>query len=153
MGGDQRLKLADQLGVPAEGEVGVQALLEGDQAGFVHACSGGSAQPLRCIGQRWTAPQGQGGPQALGRPRVVAFGGGLPRLAEQLLEAVQVELADLDPQQISGRPRDEHRIGARTTGTTLERPAETRYMALEDVPGGRRCRLAPQLVDKPIGGI
>ena len=72
-----------------------------------------------------------------------------PALGGQPHEAVGVVLVAADPQHVAGPARDEELVLA-ASAPRLERFAQVRDGALDDV--GRRVgrRLAPQLVDQPI---
>ena len=87
---DERLQLGDQVGLAAEREVGVEALLEGGQAHLLEPCDLRLRELLvREIRERRAAPQRERLLQLAGRCRrrnVTRFG-------DQLLEAGKVELA------------------------------------------------------------
>src|SRR5207244_10767611 len=79
-------------------------------------------------------------PPRLGRP---ARGQPFARLAGELLESVEVELALLDPQLVPRRPRDEP--------LRSERLPQLRDVHLQRLRRARRRRLAPELLDEPVG--
>jgi len=152
VGGDQRLQLADQLGVPAEGQVGVQALLEGDQAGLLEGWCRGPAQRLGGdVGQRRSPPERQRPAELFGRLASVTGGHGPPAAVGRLPEAVPIELARLDPEQVAARPGQQHRRRPVRLSGPVQRPAQPGHVALEHVAGRRRRCLSPQLVDQPVG--
>jgi hypothetical protein len=70
-------------------------------------------------------------------------------LLEQDLEAVQVELAVRDVQQVAGCAGDEQRVAA---AVRAERLAQPRDMDLEGVVRGRRRIVGPQLLDQAVAG-
>ena len=149
MGGDELLQLADDVRMPAEGEIGLDPALERGQAQLLEPLDRRLRERLVGeVGERWPAPESEGLTQCLGRR------GGLPgaeralaRLDERL-ERVQVELARLDAEQVAVSARDQ--VGVRRAAV-LERSAQLQDVVLDDLRGRRRRPLAPELVDDPIG--
>ena len=102
--GDERLELADELGVAPEGEVGVDPLLEGRPAKLLEP--GDLRLRPRLVGdvgKRWAPPERQrltegrrGELRATGAER-------LPPLGEQALEAQRIELVGRDVEHVAGR--------------------------------------------------
>ena len=98
--GDERVELADQLRVPARGEIGVDPLLERRPAQLLEPRDLGLRERLVGeVGERRAAPQRQRPPQRRGG----AVGIGALRLADELLEAREVELRPVDLQGVAGR--------------------------------------------------
>ena len=136
--------------MPAEREVRLDALLErrdpkllepGDvllQGRFV-----------RDVGERRAAPQRQRLAQllrgALRQPR----GQRPPALLHEPLEPLGVQLADADPEQITGWAGDE-RAGRLRPGR--ERRTQARDLDLERVDRVGGGGVAPQPIDQPVGG-
>ena len=75
---------------------------------------------------------------------------GCERLApvvDELLEVLEVELARLDAQQVTGRPRGEARLVVRRRGEHLAQP---RDVVAQRVVGGVDALLREQLGDQPV---
>ncbi len=68
-------------------------------------------------------------------------------LLGQVLEALEIELAEADTQEVAGRARDENALVA---SALPECRAQARDVDLQRVGGARRRPLAPQLVDQRI---
>ena len=100
----------------------------------------------REVGQRLAAPQRERLAQALGGALRRARRERAPPLLRQVLEAVEIELAEADAQDVAGRARDENALVA----SPAERRAQARDVDLQRVGGARRRPLAPQLVDQRI---
>ena len=75
-----------------------------------------------------------------------------PALVDELLEAVGIELPWLDPKHITGGTRDENAVGLVPPAPTSQSLAKLRDVHLDDLRGGRRRTVAPELVDQAIGG-
>ena len=138
---DQRLQLADQVGMPAAGQLGVDALLERRQPQLLEP------QDLRLrerlvgeVGERRAPPQGQ----RLAQLRGGSSGLGPPRLGAQALEHRDVQLVRFDVQHVAGRARGQP-LGAELAPVAHD-------VALDALGRGGRRRLAPQLADQPVGG-
>src|SRR6266498_3781554 len=99
---DERFQLRDKGGVPAERELGVESLLEGaqpqlDEAGNLRL----RKVVVREVGQGLPAPERERLPdRGLGAARISACEPS-PSLLEQSSEAVAVELARLDDEDIT----------------------------------------------------
>ena len=134
------LQLADELRVPAGGEIGVDALLECRLTQLLEARDLDLREGLVLqVGQRVPAPERQCLAQLL--PGVL--GVRAASIAEQLLEAGKIELRGLDLEEIAGRPRDEPALAQ-----LLSQPRDVYLDAL----GRRRRRLVPpELVDQAVG--
>ena len=140
MVGDQDLQLADEIRMATGGEIGVDALLERDEAQLLE--SGDlRLQPslVDQVGQRWAAPQRERLVQlARRRDRV-----GPARLAAQPLEVREVELGRTDAQDVPRCPRVEP--------VRAQLRAQPRDIGLDALRGRRRRRLLPQVGEQAIG--
>ena len=137
---DERLQLGHELGVPAEGEVGLAAQLERVQPELLEAPRLGLGEGLGDhVGQRRAAPERQ---RLAQEPR----GGrrrGVLGLGHERLEAAQVEVVAAEPEDVARLLRLD-RVRRR------ERLAQLRDVVLQRVRRvGRRCG-APQLVDQAV---
>ena len=138
MSADEPLQLRDELGLPAELEVGVDALLERGEPLLLEARALGAREGCVELGERWAAPERERLPEhisGLGRRLV-------PSPCDRGLEAIEIQLALADAQQIAARLRD-------------DRVAAERLAQLGDVHldrGRRRLGrlLPPELVDQPL---
>jgi len=105
---DQALQLTDQLAAGAEGQVGLDPLLQADQAQLVQPRDLGLGEGLVAkVGQRWSPPQRQREGQLLGGVGGGALGKGLASLGEQALEPAQVDLVGEGAEQVPRWPRDQ----------------------------------------------
>ena len=131
------LELADELGMPAEGEVRLDALLHREAVQLVQPGAHGARERLVDeIGERRAAPQRQRLPKPVrGNRRRGRVG-----LARQLLEAVQIERRGIDLDRIAAT--------ARGDDVAAEDLAQVRDVALEQVDRGLRRLVAPHLVDQ-----
>ena len=87
--GDERLQLADELGVAAEREVGLDPLFERRELQLVQARDLRLCERLVGeVGQGGTPPEGERPAQLLGGLLGLALGPSAPRLLEHALEAV-----------------------------------------------------------------
>jgi hypothetical protein len=138
--GRDRLQLADQVGVAAARQVGVDALLERGEPQLVQPCDLGLRERLVGeVGERRAAPQRERLAQLLGRA------GGLrpARLAAQPLEQREVQLVALHVEHVAGRARGQP-LGA-------ELAPQAHDVALDALGHGGRRRLSPQVGDQPVG--
>ena len=140
--GDEALELAHQLRVPAQLQVGAQAILERQQSQLVQTRDLSLAERLiGQIGKRRTTPEGECVAQRpRGRRRLCRRA----CLGHQLLEPVQVELARPQPQLVARRARHEQPV---LRGERLAKPRNSYRQRLRAVP---RRGSAPQLVDQPV---
>ena len=133
------LELGDELSARAELEVGIDPLLQGIQAELLEPADLALREALQLeVAERRAAPQRERLPQRLGSlPRILS-----PRILNEPLEATEIQLLGLDPEQVAGRLRDEH--------AGRKELAELRDEVLER--GRRRLRalLAPELLDDAI---
>ena len=98
----ERLELGHELGVAAEREVGLDAQLERGEAHLLEALriSGCASSSSARSGEGFAAPEADRlAEQARSRPRLGAF-----RLADESLEAEQVELVGVDADQVARDP-------------------------------------------------
>ena len=126
MPSDERLQLADQLSVTGEREVGFDALFERRQLQLVQA------RDLRLckrlvgeVGQGGASPEGERPAQLLGGLLRLPLGPSAPCLLQHALEAICVDLAGLDLEEIAvpaGLERPEH--VRRGILVPVERPAQ-----------------------------
>jgi hypothetical protein len=125
--GDKRLQLGYEVRVAAEREVGLDALFERRQLQFVQARDLGLCERLVGeVGQGGTTPEGERPAQLLRRVLGLPLGASAPCLLEHALEAVCVDLAWLDREDVSvsaGLERPAH--VRRGILVPVERPAQT----------------------------
>jgi hypothetical protein len=136
---DQHLQLADQVGVAAERQVGLDPLLQCSDAQLLEASAFDLGERLAGeLRQRGTAPQFE----CLAQQPRRSLGVRPPRVADQPLEAEQVDRLGIRAEQIAGRPRHE-RLGR-------EQLAQPRHVDLDDRDRRLRRLIPPQLVDQPL---
>ena len=139
----ERLELAGDLGVPPEGEVGVDALAEAAEAEVVEPGDLGLGEALVAdVGERRAAPQAERVPQRLRGLVRLAGGELLPSTPEVVLEEVGVERARPQPDGVAATLRHHH--------TVAHRGAQPRRHHVDGVPRVPRARAAPQLVDDAV---
>ena len=133
----ERLELADEFCPAAEGEVGVDATFERDEAELFEAAD-------LCLRERLAAQVGERGPRqrarASPRSRAACSGRCVLRVNEEPLEAQEVELVRFQPDQVAGLPSLDQAVGS-------ERLPQPRDVVLERVRGSSRRLRAPELVD------
>jgi hypothetical protein len=143
MRGDEPFELADEVGVAAQGEVGLDSLLERAEAELLQPrCLGLSERLIGELVQRWAAPENQGVAQDPCSVLGPADGERLLAVRDQRFEAARVDRVRLDAEQVAGRAGDDQAVA--------ERAAELRDGVLEHLRRGRRRPLAPEPVDQPI---
>jgi hypothetical protein len=139
---DECLDLADELGVPAEFEAGLDPPLDRGQAKLFELPDRGLRKRLvGDLGERRSAPEAERVAQECRRSRRLRR----CRLLDELLEAVHVELASPHLEQVAGRPRYD---------TRSRRPERLAKMRDAHVEGGRargRRLVGPEGVDEAIG--
>jgi hypothetical protein len=146
--GQQPAQLGDHLAVPPAGDPGFKLQLGGGQPQLVQPFGLGlHVRRRRDVGQRGATPQRQRlGQQPRGRLRVAA-GQHLPALAEQRREPVHVQVVRADQQLVARRPGPDHL----PVGVPHE-PAQPQHVQADQVGGGGRRVVTPQLVDQGVGG-
>src|SRR6266508_1604796 len=145
---DKRLELADDLGVAAECQESIDALLERRQVELFEPRNLAPGEWLEGeVGERRTTPEGEGLAELrLGCGRI-AVGGRLLCIGPQTLEAVELELMPCQIERVPRRPRDEKRPSLR-----VQELAQARDIDLHRLAGGLRRLVAPQRVDETVGG-
>src|SRR6266508_1456153 len=138
---DEALQLRNKLGMVSQREVRLDPLLECAESLLLQACAlpPGKADRVE-LGQRSAAPEGERLSQLLRGPGRLLH----PRLRDQPLEALQVELAFLHPNQVAGRLGHDH--------VAAEGLAQLRDMNLNGCRGGLWRLVAPKLVDQAVTG-
>jgi len=145
--GDERLELADQIRITAEGEIGVDSLLQRREAQVVQPSNLGLRERGKGqILQRCTPEESErfaqgrcGSLRITGRTRP-------PTLVHQGVEPLQVTLALAHLQYVSGRARQQpfrHPVA-------LQHLSQPRDVRLNRVGGGRRRRVAPKSINQTI---
>ena len=130
---DQRLELADHLGMAAAGEVGVDRQLGRPHAKLVQAPDlGGGERLVGHVGERAAPPE---------RER---FAGAL--VLEHLLEPDDVDLVVGQLQLVAAAVRGDPRA------VSVQQPAQLRDVQLHHLRCARRWLLAPQALGEVIGG-
>jgi hypothetical protein len=141
----QLLQLGDHRSVPAEREIGVDPLLCRRKARLLEPRAGVPSELLRLeLREGGPAPELERLSQ---RSRGLLRLAGielLRALADEELETIEVELAVLDADRITGCLR-QHSIRA-------DRLAELRHVHLERLRSSLRRRVTPEVVDQPPGG-
>ena len=89
-------------------------------------------------------PEGESLAESGGCVCGVPGGQRLPPVGDLIVEAVEIELARLDPQLVGVGAGDQH-------GIAQEAP-QLRDVVVENLRRARRARLAPELIDQSIGG-
>ena len=143
---DERLELADEVLVPSEVEVDRDPLFEHDEPPFVQA------RRLRPdprgeveVAERSAAPERESlGERSRGGGQIlrVTCGAGRP---DESLERVEVELPVADADGVATRAGRESPVRP-----VSELPTQLGDVVLDDLEGGRRRALSPQLVDEPV---
>ena len=136
---DERRELADERSVASKRKVGLDPLLEHNEAALLEARDLGAGEVVVGeVGQRGPAPQRERLAQLLCRfPGLY-----VACLLDQLLEPLHIELAGGDLQDVAARPREHHLVP--------ERLAQLRDVALQRLAGGLRAIIAPEVVNQPI---
>ena len=138
--GGERLELADELGVLARCEIGVDPLLQRAEAQLLELRRVRLRERLVGeVGQRRPAPQRE----RLAQPGGRGGGIGVGRLRDQRLKASQVELGRLDVERVAGRAGHQPAVA--------ELLAHARDVDLDALRhrGGRR--VTPHLVHEALG--
>ena len=136
----ERLELLDKLRAPAERELDVEALLQRDEPALVE--SSGRLRRKRLgehVRERLPWPESERLAERSQGGRSV---GGFPRRGDDALEAVEVELARLDPEQIAR--------GAADDAVGPEHPAQLREVAVKRLRGAGWLPLSPEPLAQTI---
>ena len=136
--GGERLQLGHELGVAAELEVDVDALLQRGEAQLVQVRGGGVHRLALEVGQGRAAPECQRLAEEAGRRLRVRAA----RLGDEGAEAVEVELARFDAEQVAGRP---------ALDSVAQGGTQPRDLVLERAGHGGRWLLAPHSVHETPG--
>ena len=150
--GDERLKLADELGMSPAVEVGLDAILEDRESELLEARD----LPLGEVGEgdlreRRATPERERLPQLARRRGWIAGGKRLAPLRCQALEETEVKFVGLEPQEVAGCAGDQHPPGLAGRAVGLERLAQLRDVNLKRLRGGLGSLGAPELVDQAVG--
>jgi hypothetical protein len=138
----ERFELRRYGGVKPEGEVGFEPVLEGVEPFLLEPSDLDLRERLVSeVRQRRAAPQLERFAQALGCALRLPVSECRPALGREALEALEVELAGLDADQITAAVRDDD---------VAQLAAEARHMHLKRLRGARRRIVAPELVDQAI---
>ena len=133
------LQLGHELGLTADGEVGVDALLQRGEAELVQVRGGGVGGLALEVGQGRAAPEGERLAEELGRRLRLRAA----RLGDESAEAVEVELARLYAEQVAGRA---------ALDSVAQGGAQPRHLVLERAGCGSGRPLAPHAVHETAGG-
>ncbi len=140
--GQQRVDLADDLVMPARGQIRVDRQLRGGQAQLLEPTDlRGRERLVRHVCQRNTAKQRQ----RLAR-RPVRGLARLGRFGDQPFETADVHELAVDPQLIPTLAREE--LGA---AVPAQHAAQSPDVVVDHARGARRWPLTPQPLDQPIG--
>jgi hypothetical protein len=127
--------------VASELEIGVDPLLQRGEPQLLEARDLGLSERLeREVCERRPAPERQGLAQAIRRD----LGFGLPGLAQQRVEPIEIDLVSVELESVARCPCDEH-LGA-------ERLAQPGHVSVKCRRRGLGRVLAPQIVDQLVGG-
>ena len=129
--GDEPLELADELSTASERELGFDAPLHGEQPSLLQPLRLGRGKRLVLeICERASAPETERLAENGARLRRVARSSGRASLLEQRLEALEIKLIGLDPNQVAG--------GAALDPRSTERSPQAGDVIVERVRGARR---------------
>lgn len=145
MRGNQRGELVDQACGLSQFECGPEAILTGAQAKLVQAL-GGEAEVavVGMAGKRRTVPQSQRRGELLVCGAGIATGESLGSVADQALEAIDVDHLRIDVEKVAAAAATDRRV------VTQDRP-QSRDVRTQ-CRGGPVWRLAcPELVDQVVG--
>jgi hypothetical protein len=109
----QMVEFGHHLGMATAAEIGLDALLEGGHPRFFQSRRlGPSHRNVGHVGQGRASPERQRLAQPRRGPFVVASGGVLASLGQQVLESGSVESSTLDLQEVAGRLGDHDGVAA-----------------------------------------
>src|SRR4029453_2486886 len=144
---DQRLQLADDRGVVADLQVALEPLLQRAQTQLLEPSD--LCLSERYVGQvleRGSPEQREGSAEDPSRGPVIRGCKSRPRPIEQDLEALQIELAVLNPQQVSGCPGYE----ARSESVSAEELPQAGDGRIEGRTRAARRRIPPHPFDEAV---
>jgi hypothetical protein len=150
---DQRFQLADELGLAAERQIGLDSFLERHQAKlleprdlFLGKCLVGE------VGQRRAAPKAKRLTEDLGGSVCSARGERPSCLLELGSKALGVELPRVEPKDVAGWTGQERTSGGGVIGGPVgERSAQVRDVALEQLGGALRRSITPEAFYQAVG--
>ena len=142
---DERLELRNELGVPAEREIGVNPILERREPELLEAQDLVLGEAVVGeVGERVSSPQGKRVAQEL-RCTTRVLLELAPAFGDQALEPARVERVAVEPEHVPGcLCEDQVRSGR------AEHGAELRDGVLERLVRGRRRTLAPEALDQLV---
>jgi hypothetical protein len=106
--GHQGLEFGDERHVPAQLQVRLDPVLEDGEPSLLEALRVDTRERFEAeVRERWSGPQRERCPARRGRIACRARGQRSAALLREMLEPVQIEFAGRDPEQISGRVRDQ----------------------------------------------
>ena len=143
--GSERLELADELPIPAESEVDLDAQLERGKPDLLEPRDRRLGEALvGDVRERRSPPQRQRLPQPIGGVACLPVREALPRVVDQPLEPVEVELIRPQTDHVAGRLRGE--------GIRRKRLAKARHVDTERSAACLGRILPPEVVDQTVGG-
>ena len=146
--GGERLELRDERQLATERELCIDPLLDRRQTKLLEALDLDARERLELeIGERPPLPQALGRTQRVRRGGEIAGRARLTSLCDEPLEALEVELAGLDAQQVAGRAGDQARLVA---GRRTERLPQPRNLVTERVVGRVGALPGEELADQSL---
>jgi hypothetical protein len=140
----ERLELGDEVGMAAEREVGVDAVLERREPQLLQPRRLDAGELLVELRERRAAPHRQGGVELARRAIGVAGGKGGAPVARQRAERLEVQLAVGDRQRVAG--------GVCAQRLRRQELAQLRDVDLHHLASALGRVVAPQLVDQAVAG-
>ena len=136
---DERLELADELGVRTDRELRLGALLDERELELLEPRDLLPSERLVAeLRQRLASPQRERLIEQLGAPRRLAR----PRGVDEAPDAGEIELLGVEPHEVAGRARLDH--------VRAERLPQLRDEVLQRRRRGRRRVALPQRLDEPV---
>ena len=146
--GDHGLELGDEREVSSERELSVDPALDRRQEELVEPLGLNAHEPLHLeIRERPACPELLGCAERRRCCRRVAACERLAAVGGEPLEALQVELSGLDPEQVAGWSRDQARLVRRHGADELAKP---RDVVVYGVPGRVRALVGEELAAQPL---
>jgi hypothetical protein len=134
MGGGERLELREYVGVPGQGEVGVDPVFGGGQSELVEAGRRDwGERSIGEVGERRTAPEGLGLAQQRGRLDRPTRCERPSTGGREAFEPVRIHLVRLDAQAVADRPgfHDAGRPGFLAVGEDTPKPGYQRLQRID----------------------